>query len=385
MLRIMTYRDTAADAGCVVLSAGVGTLLLVTRYGAHTHGWVPGPGGLVAGVDAGLGAFACAAILLRRRWPVAVAVVTSLAAVLALSAGGASFVALCGLAIRRRTGVAVTVGCLSQLLMIPYYLIWLPRYPFWAVFGVSLTEHVAMLTLGMYIRARRQLIATLHERVSHAESMQRLLADQARHAERARIATEMHDVLAHRVSLMALQAGALEIRPDLPSATVRETAGLIRSTARQALNELRDVIGVLHSDEAAFEPQPVLSDISRLVGEYRQAGLNVALDMRVTAPESAPGPLGRDTYRIVREALTNVSKHARGTAATVSVSGRAGEGLTVTVRNKLPLTHQVAAMPGAGLGLVGLAERVALAGGTLSHGPDRDGDFVLTAALQWAA
>jgi signal transduction histidine kinase len=251
-----------------------------------------------------------------------------------------------------------------------------------------LTYQVAVVALGMYLRARRELITSLRDRAETAEATQQLLAEQARHAERTRIATEMHDVLAHRVSLMALQAGALEVRPDLPPDEVRDTAGLIRSTARQALTELRDVIGVLRDigpGEAPHAPQPTLRDVATLVTEYRQAGLNVDLDMRVRAPEAAPGPLGRDTYRIVREALTNVSKHARGTAASVSVCGGPGDGLRVTVRNKLPLAYPPvqAALPGAGLGLVGLAERVAVAGGTLSHGPDSGGDFVLTAALCW--
>ena len=115
--------------------------------------------------------------------------------------------------------------------------------------------------------------------------------------------------------------------------------------------------------------------------------------MRVEEPDAAPGPLGRDAYRIVREALANVSKHARGTAATVSLFGRPGEGLRVTVRNKLTVSGLPAMplavrpsraespaaevpLPGAGLGLVSLAERVALAGGTLAHGPDDSGDFV---------
>jgi signal transduction histidine kinase len=93
--------------------------------------------------------------------------------------------------------------------------------------------------------------------------------------------------------------------------------------------------------------------------------MNVTLDMQVEEPDTAPGALGRDACRIVREALTNVSKHARGTAVTVSVSGRAGSGLLVTIRNRLPIGQSAGEpLPGAGLGLVGLAERVGLSGGT---------------------
>jgi signal transduction histidine kinase len=398
-----TRRDLAADVACVALSAGVGLLLLITKFPeARGPGLVPGPGGLSFAVDAAIGAVSCAAIWWRRRWPVGVALLTAVTGIISLSSGMASFIAVSNVGIRRRAGVALAMAGLHQLCMIPYYLLWIVSYPFWAVWLVSMTEYAAVVTLGMYIRARRQLVSSLRERAEQAEATQHLLAEQARRAERARIATEMHDVLAHRVSLVALHAGGLEVRPDLPPEQVRATADLIRSTARQALSELRDVIGVLRDDnqqEVPHAPQPALRDIAGLVGEYRQAGLNVQLDMRVDKPEAAPGPLGRDTYRIVREALTNVSKHARGTAASVCVSGSPGEGLRIVVRNRLPLAGRLAqpgqgqpgrgqqrpedTLPGSGLGLVGLAERVALAGGTLSHGPDRDGDYVLTASLRW--
>jgi len=106
---------------------------------------------------------------------------------------------------------------------------------------------------GMFVRARRQLILTLRERAQRAEADQTLHAERARTAERTRIAREMHDVLAHRISLVALHAGALEVRPDLPPEMVRETAELLRSTARQALEELRGVIGVLR-DETRQDP-----------------------------------------------------------------------------------------------------------------------------------
>ena len=112
--------------------------------------------------------------------------------------------------------------------------------------------------------------------------------------------------------------------------------------------------------------------------------MNVTLDMQVDTPEAAPGTLGRDTCRIVREALTNASKHAHGAKVAVSVTGPPGQGLQVTVRNPLPdRPAREPPLPGTGTGLAGLAERVTVADGTLSYGPDPAGDFVLNAALRW--
>jgi signal transduction histidine kinase len=377
----MNRRDLAADLGCVLLAVVTGLVLLVTRLGGPTG---PGPG---LAVDLALGALSCGSLWFRRRWPAGVALLTAVTGIFSLSSGGAAFVSVGNAGLRCRAGLAAALTVLHQAAMIGYLLIWVPHYPFWAVWLVSMSEYAAVLVFGLYLRARRQLVASLHGRLAAAVAAQQAFADQARLAERNRIAREMHDVLAHRVSLMALHAGALEIAPDQPPDAVRETAGLIRSTARQTLTELREVIGVLgdQETEAPRTPQPTLDSIQGLVGEYRRAGLDVALTMEVAGPAQAPGALGRDAYRIVREGLANVSKHARGSAATVSVSGRAGDGLRVTVRNKLPPAFQAATLPGAGLGLIGLSERVALAGGTLTHGPERSGDFALSAALRWEA
>ncbi|MFN7151750.1 MAG: sensor histidine kinase [Microthrixaceae bacterium] len=207
-------------------------------------------------------------------------------------------------------------------------------------------------------------------------------------AERTRIAREMHDVLAHRISLVALHAGALEVAPDLPPAQVQESAALLRSTAHQALEELRDVIGVLREDPAqerpSTVPQPTLADIPRLVEETRRSGAKIDFEMQVDGASAAPGPLGRDAYRIVQEALTNVSKHARGTLAQVRVAGAPNRGLHVWVRNSPALgAHDRSAPPGSGTGLLGLQERVTLASGVLVHGPDASGGFVVQADLPW--
>ena len=178
---------------------------------------------------------------------------------------------------------------------------------------------------------------------------------------------------------------SLEFQPDLPPEKVRETAELLRSTARQALEELRDVIGVLRPgrEPPPRAPQPTLSDIPRLVQETRRAGTAIDFEMRVDHPDTAPGALGRDAYRIVQESLTNIGKHAPGTAGRVRVTGAAEGGLHVNVRNRLPVQHTGPALPGAGAGLLGLQERVTLAGGTLVHGPDGAGDFVVDAELRW--
>jgi signal transduction histidine kinase len=169
--------------------------------------------------------------------------------------------------------VNVPIAVAHQLVFLGFILLWI-NYPWWAPFLWVLACHLAIVSLGLYARARRRLVESLHEQVRQAEAAKHLMAEQARRAERARIAVEMHDVLAHRVSLMALHAGALEVRPDLAPDAVRETAGLIRSTARQALTELRDVIGVLRDaddGEAPYGPQPRLADIAHLVGGYCQA------------------------------------------------------------------------------------------------------------------
>ncbi len=248
---------------------------------------------------------------------------------------------------------------------------------------------LAAVGWGMFLRARRQLLLTLRDRADRAEADQRLHEDRARTAERTRIARKMHDVLAHRISLLALHAGGLEVRPDLPPAHVRETAELMRLTARQALEELRGVIGVLRDETGSdppqpTAPQPTIDDIRRLVEETRLAGARIDLHLHVDQPDVLPAGIGRDAYRIVQGALTNIGKHASGSTASVRVTGAPGDGLHLSVRNPRPVRVPVGpALPGAGAGLLGLQERVALAGGTLSHGPDASGGFVVEAELTW--
>jgi signal transduction histidine kinase len=376
-----TRRDWAVDIVGFVLSAAIGALALASELHDSLE---PMPTARLV-VDVACGSLACLSLWWRRRWPVGVALACVALGTFSTSSTVAGLLALFSLAVHRSARPALLVAAL-----------WVPSGLVFAVYSgrtdlLSVALVAAALVLaatawGMYVRARRQLLLTLRERALRAEADQRLHADNARMAERSRIAREMHDVLAHRISLVALHAGALEVRPDLPPEKVRETAELLRATARQALEELRGVIGVLREEpgQAPAAPQPTLSDIPRLVEQTRRAGAKIDFEMRVDDPDAAPSGLGRDAYRIVQEALTNIGKHARGTAGQVRVTGAAASGLRVSVRNRLPVhAHAGPTLPGSGSGLLGLQERVTLAGGTLVHGPDGSGDFVVEAELPW--
>jgi signal transduction histidine kinase len=377
-----TRRDWAVDVAAFLLTAGLGALILGTGLNDGTR-----MSGRQVAIDAGCGMLACLSLWWRRRWPLGVALGCVLLGSFSMSATAPGLLAMTSLAIHRNVRPVLLAVAM-----------WIPSGWFFAVYSgrtdaASVTLLAAALALaatawGMFVRARRQLLFTLRERALRAEADQRRYAEDARMAERTRIAREMHDVLAHRISMVALHAGGLEVRPDLPPEQVRETAALLRTTARQALEELRSVIGVLREapgqEAAPAVPQPTLSDIPRLVEETRRTGAKIDFEMRVALPDSAPSALGRDAYRIVQEALTNIRKHAQGTAGQVRITGAAGSGLQVSVHNRLPVHASTEpTLPGSGAGLLGLQERVTLAGGTLVHGPDGSGDFVVDAELQW--
>ncbi|WP_141921524.1 sensor histidine kinase [Haloactinospora alba] len=248
------------------------------------------------------------------------------------------------------------------------------------VMGVALP-----LTLGLWVGTRRQLIGNLRERAERLEREQHLLADRAINAERTRIAREMHDVVAHRVSMMVLRAGGLEV--NAPDERTAEAAGLIRTTGRKALGELREILGVLREStdgpgEAPTAPQPVLSDLARLVGEWRSAGMGVEL---VTGgrPRPLPAQAERTAFRVVQEALTNAGRHAPGAGVQVRVDYGERD-LEVAVSNE-PRPPRAPGAPepprGGGYGLAGLRERIVLAEGTLTAGPYPDGGWQVRAVL----
>ena len=253
------------------------------------------------------------------------------------------------------------------------------------VIGVLATAGV--IAWGMFVRARRQLVLSLRDRAERAEAEQQLRVEQARQHERARIAREMHDVLAHRISLLSLHAGALEFHPDASPEEVARAAGVIRASAHDALEDLRTVIGVLRAEAGGEDPeppQPTLADLPGLIEESRGAGMHVRFECELPDPATVPAATGRSAYRIVQEGLTNARKHARGAAVEVTVAVTAGTGLTIEIRNRLPVgVAATSEIPGTGTGIVGLAERASLAGGRLEHGPTASGDYRLWVWLPW--
>ncbi|MCG5440793.1 sensor histidine kinase [Micromonospora foliorum] len=233
------------------------------------------------------------------------------------------------------------------------------------------------LVFGLWVRARQDTLAALRDRAERLEREQEARADRVRAEERTRIAREMHDVVAHRVSLMVVHAGALEVTAVDP-ATV-EAAALIRTTGRQALTDLREVLGVLRQAGPAVTPERGLDTLDELIGESRAAGLRVSRQDE-GVPTALPATLGRTAYRVVREALTNVRKHAADAETTVCLR-YLPDGLEVLVRNGP--SEGGPALPGAGLGLLGLRERVELLGGRLEATPV-DGGFLVRALIPLA-
>ncbi len=333
-------------------------------------------------VDVGLGLIGLVLMRGRRRRPWQTALATALLTAFSTTATGPAQVAYVSLGTRRRWRQFVPVAVVS----------WLCLAVRSSWYGVNQATIVSMLTgtavlgvltlFGLYLRGRRDLAASQREAVLAAEREQLQRIEQAKLAERVAIAHEMHDVLAHRISLLSMLAGGLAYRTDLTAEETREIALAIQENAHQSLNELRTVLGKLRRDDAPEAPQPTLAHLDALFDEVRAAGQRIEVDDTIENRELLPPQTGRHAYRIVQEALTNARKHAPGSRVTAVLGGRPGDGLRIRVSNPAP--YGTAAGPGGRLGLVGLAERTRMAGGTLRHAT-RDGRFILDARLPWEA
>ncbi|MFF3481812.1 sensor histidine kinase [Streptomyces sp. NPDC002701] len=333
-----------------------------------------------------LTALGCISVLLwRRRRPLTVALTVTVASTVSALATGAALMALCSVATRRRPveigAVVLAYVTASQVAVWVYPVEGSADTSWWVPVVVpALTAGIAVAA-GMAVGARRNEVRSLRERAESAEREQSARAAQARALERNRIAREMHDVLAHRISLVAMQAGVLDHRRDLSPDENRVLVRGIAEGSHQALEELREVLGVLRADPGHPEPpQPSLDRIPDLVADARASGLDVRLADTVTGVP--PDGIGRTCYRIVQEALTNAAKHAPGAVVRITLDGAAGTTLDIGVRNG-PAPLRTARPPASGFGLLGLGERITLAGGELDHRPTPEGGYVLTARLPW--
>jgi len=232
--------------------------------------------------------------------------------------------------------------------------------------------------VGTFVRRPRLRARQLEADAAQLESAHREAARRAIEEERARIARELHDVVAHSVSVMVIQTGAVRHRLDGAHAPERDALERVERAGREALDEMRRMLGILRhtGEQPSLVPQPGLTDLPALADQMRTAGLPV--ELHVTGGEALPAGLALTVYRIVQEALTNVLKHAGPARATV----------TVTVDERSVVVEIVddgngpsSRGPGSGHGLVGMRERVAIYGGTFSaDGRDRDG-FAVRAEL----
>ncbi|MDR7309606.1 signal transduction histidine kinase [Nocardioides luteus] len=338
-------------------------------------------------VDLSIGVVALVLVFWRRRWPFAIATITAIAGAFSILAAGASALALVSLATRRRWGEIIPISLLSFVQGMFWFAV-MDVTPgkgpqtlgVWGLnAGVNVVVVAALVAWGMYIGSRRELIATLRVRAETAEAEQSLRVSQARETERRRIAREMHDVLAHRISHISMQAGALSYREDLSADQVRGQVGAIRDVAHTALEDLRTVLGVLRGtgEDPETAPQPTYADVCRLVEEARTGGMNVDFEDEVEG--TPPETIGRSIYRVVQEGITNARKHAPGAHLEVTLRGSEEDGITVDLRNRLGFGSNT---PGSGLGLIGLSERADLAGGRLGHRTEKD-VFILEAWLPW--
>ncbi|MGW4063121.1 sensor histidine kinase [Amycolatopsis sp. NPDC004747] len=356
----MNRAQTAlADAGLIALAA------LDAAFNQPTAPWEIGAAVLAVGV-----------LLVRRRWPVPAFVLT-LPALVLVGSVIATLVALYVVAVRYANRALLT-AC-GLLAAVGYFI---PGLEFeYQRTDLALTLIYATMTaaapifFGRLVHARQELALRLEDIRQAREHERELDAQAILAAERNQLAREMHDVVSHQVSLIAVQAGAMGVStrdPDLKAA-----AENVRRLSVDTLDELRHMVNLLRasgSPATGLAPQPTLSDLDRLID-----GSGIECRLAGTAPSGIDTAVQRTIYRTVQEALTNVRKHAPGSTATIEFAQEDTD-LTVTVANTAP-TRPTLPLPSARHGLVGLQERAALLGGTVRAGPRPDGGYRLQLRL----
>ncbi|MEJ8659378.1 MULTISPECIES: sensor histidine kinase [Streptomyces] len=327
-----------------------------------------------------VGAFA---LLLRRRMPLLTFVLTLPSVVLsdAIFAALAALYTLASLSRRRvLLGACALAFTISDMTSLPSPSLDLSSTATLITLGYTAATAAAPVFLGQLVQTRRDLSLRLAE-ISEARDHERLLTTQTVLAkERAQLAREMHDVVSHQVSLIAVRAGALQV--GTRDAETRQAAATIRRLSVQTLDELRHMVSVLRASggrPAELTPQPSLAELQRLVdGSGIEAELHTDLPPE-TLPDGLPPTVQRAIYRTVQEALTNVRKHAPGATATVRIH-READTVHVTITNTTP-TRPALPLPSAHYGLVSLRQRAELLGGTVTSGPTADGGYELRLEL----
>jgi signal transduction histidine kinase len=357
----------------LLIDVGVVGLALVDSYVRAVHE----ENGLTVSLLAAL------ALTVRRRWPF-LTFALMLPALYAADVLVAPLAALYTVAATSRSRAAV-LGC-AVVVAIGRFLPWPPDLHDTAQEFRHLTPLIfatlyaaAPVALGTLVSTRQELSRRLQQLTAGRERLQQLVSETVIAQERARLAREMHDVVSHKVSLIAVQAGALRVTAHDPG--VRDSADTIRTLSVQTLEELRQMVGVLRADgghEPQLAPQPGLPDVHRLI---RDSGLDATTALEDVGDRRWPASVERAVYRTVQEALTNVSKHAPGAPVTVRISP-SDEGLQVAVRNGPSATPPPTSdLPGGRHGLLGLRERAELLGGVVSAAPTDEGGFLVEASF----
>ncbi|MFI9492895.1 sensor histidine kinase [Streptomyces halstedii] len=410
-------RGVALDVGLALVSA-LECALEGVEFAGDTG--LPVPLGVLFGLLAG------SVLVVRRRWPIAVVLVSiaTTPAEMGFLMGLVGLYTLAASDVPRRITIVLAGMTFVGSFVVGYVRLrqsvsthadvdfgpgdwYIPLMSLFMALGLT----APAVLFGLYIGARRRLMESLRERADSLERELSLLADRAeeraewaRTEERTRIAREMHDVVAHRVSLMVVHAAALQaVAPKDPAKAVRNAA-LVGDMGRQALTELREMLGVLRSGDAlvagpvgrvplasvgrvaaeaaavASEDGPRLREVEALVAQSRDAGMAVELSVdgetRAYAPE-----VEQTAYRVVQEALTNAHKHAAGAKTWVRLAHRGAEVAMQVENGPTDGATADAGLPSGGNGLVGMRERVLALGGVFVSGPTDAGGFRVSAVL----
>lgn len=371
------------------VSLAVGFAALDTVLTLAGGSWWPAHPGPLAWTMLGLQALADLSLVARRRWPLTVIAILAgytLAISLLISPAGlltpvhagnvwapyGTILAAYGpfyYPKDRRVAFAA-FGTLTMIVC----RVWEPSA---TVITIGVLRTAVGPLLGLYVAARQGMVRALRDRAERAERESALLAEQARTQERARLAGEMHDVVTHRLSLMVLQAGALGVTAT--DEATRRAAEELRAAGCQALDELRDLVGILRTlpeGEVNFS----LAGIAALVEESNAVGVPTELIEEGDSALASP-VVGRTAYRVVREALTNVRKHAPSARVVVRISYSEAEVRVSVCNSAARMAASPMAATGSGLGIASLRQRIELVHGTLRAGREADGGFCLEATM----